>query len=463
MFLIVQIDKKVIFFLFHVLFLYGIIIGMTELVRPSMKLANVKVTDADMIYFSLGLDKEPFILPSQRKDYRSDPKAVALVQAVKAGKDLSGQDFSGLNLIGADISGGKFKGANFSKAIFYKTTAKKCHFEGADFTEAYWESSWFEDSDFRGAKLTQLYARGNDFTNSKLDPEAVNRLNSLDRLIKLLESGEIDIRSLSQEDLLCLDLRRIDLSKIDLEDIDLSIFILEGVNLRGTYIDPKQLLSLEGWVQYWLDVQKLKEKRIKAENARFFKEHQEMMKAFSRRQMEQIEQNKNLKTPKETLRRPSLKEDEFKREEKVRTVVSWTPNEKPLENAVLPTVKESQTRPVPKLVVSRSVSENTEEEWSLSKSDLKQNEAEKIVQSQEPSFEQILLTEKGEDKISNLQEDIVLDKTHNLSHNSIDRDEEVEFEHDNQQTEMCQDEDNTPHKVSGQFYKARKSKSKQQG
>ena len=437
---------------------------MTELTRPSMKLANVKVTDADMIYFSLGLDREPFVLPSQRKDYRSDPKAVALVQAVKAGKDLSGQDFSGLNLIGADISGGKFKGANFSKAIFYKTTAKKCQFEEADFTEAYWESSWFEDSDFRGAKLTQLYARGNDFTNAKLDPEAVNRLNALDKLIKLLEAGEIDIRSLSKEDLLCLDLRRIDLSKIDLDDIDLSVFVLEGVNLRGTYVDPKQLLSLEGWVQYWLDVQKLKEKRIKTENARFFKEHQEMMNAFSKKQMERIDQNKNVKTPKELLSRPRMKEDEFKRDEKLRAVVTWTPNERPLENAVLPKVQKSQTRPIPKLVISRSASDNTEEDQrSASKSDVDRNETERIVQSQETSFEPISALNKKEDKILNVAEKIISDMDHNGPNNSGDRDEEVNLSPDNRQAETSRDDENTPHKVSGQSYKARKSKSKQQG
>ena len=59
-----------------------------KLQRPEIKLANTKVSDKDMIYFSLGIDSEDYVLPSQRNDYRSDARAVKLVQDIKAGKDI---------------------------------------------------------------------------------------------------------------------------------------------------------------------------------------------------------------------------------------------------------------------------------------------------------------------------------------------------------------------------------------
>ncbi|MGN1062871.1 MAG: pentapeptide repeat-containing protein, partial [Alphaproteobacteria bacterium] len=133
---------------------------MTEqLTRPQMKSAAAKISEEDMAYFSLGIDKEEFILPSARPDYTSDPKAVALVEAIKAGKDLSGANFSGVNLIGADLSGAKLKGANFSGAVFYKTTAKNCDFSGADFSGAYLEDVDAESADFSGARFHHVFAR----------------------------------------------------------------------------------------------------------------------------------------------------------------------------------------------------------------------------------------------------------------------------------------------------------------
>ena len=122
---------------------------MNTLKRPEMKLANTKVSEKDMIYFSLGLETEDYVLPSERDNYLSDPRAVQLVQDVRAGKDLSGKDFSGINLKGADISGGHFAGASFKGAIFYQTDAHDSDFSGCDFTEAY-----FEDSDFSQAILS---------------------------------------------------------------------------------------------------------------------------------------------------------------------------------------------------------------------------------------------------------------------------------------------------------------------
>ena len=109
-----------------------------ELKRPEKKTADVKVTDADMVYFSLGLgDSREFILPSQRKDYRSDERAVRLVEAIKAGKDMSHLDLSGLNLKGADLSGARFVGCNFKGTVFYKTNAQMCDFADCCFIRCF--------------------------------------------------------------------------------------------------------------------------------------------------------------------------------------------------------------------------------------------------------------------------------------------------------------------------------------
>lgn len=277
--------------------------------RPEMKIANVKVSDQDMMYFSLGIDIEDFELPSSRKDYRSDARAVALVQAIKAGKNLTGENFAGINLKGADISGGNFEGADFSGAIFYKTTAKNCSFAGADFTEAYLEDTNFDGSDFTEVSLKRVYARNLNLDNVQMDESDRKKLDAFEFLIQQIESGQIDIRCLSKADLLGLDLRRLDLSKVDLEGIDLSGFILEGVNLRGVYIDPKQLMSLEGLQHYHKFVENLSEKKIKLETLKFAQSHQQEMKLYAQKQMEDID--KTVYTPKEQLVRPNFKDDKI--------------------------------------------------------------------------------------------------------------------------------------------------------
>lgn len=281
---------------------------MTEpLKRPEMKIADVKVTSEDMMYFSLGIDMADFILPSNRTDYRSDSRAVALVQAIKAGKDLSGQDFSGVNLKGADISGGKFEGANFSGACFYKTTAKNCNFTDSDFTEAYLENTDFENANFTGANLKQVYARYLNLDGTQMDEAQRRKLDALEFLINQIESGKIDIRCLSKSDLLGLDLRRLDLSKVDLNGIDLSAFDLEGVNLRGAHIDPKQLMSLAGLQHYHKFVATMSEKKIQLETLKFAKENQAAMTQYAKKQLQDID--KNVYTPKAQLIRPRFKDD----------------------------------------------------------------------------------------------------------------------------------------------------------
>ncbi|MBR4932142.1 MAG: pentapeptide repeat-containing protein, partial [Alphaproteobacteria bacterium] len=218
-----------------------------ELKRPSKKTADVKVTDADMVYFSLGLgDSREFILPSQRNDYHSDERAVHIVKAVKAGKRLSNMDFSGVNFKGADLSGGYFEGCSFKGAVFYKTNAQTCDFTNCCFDEAYFEDTDLMGCDLTGATFKRAFWKNNNTQKAFLDEDAEKYLTSLEKIIRLIEAGKLDIRMLSKSDLLCLDIRRLDFSNIDLSELDLSVFALDGINLCGTYIDPKQLMSLEG-------------------------------------------------------------------------------------------------------------------------------------------------------------------------------------------------------------------------
>ncbi len=283
----------------------------TELQRPQMKIANTRVTDADMIYFSLGVGDSDFVLPSERNNYTSDARAVALVRAVREGKDLSGQDFSGINLKGADLSGGRFKGANFSNAILYQTTARDCDFEGVDFTDASLEKCDFTNSRMNGIVLRRTFARDNGYEGVEIDEQSEKYFHSLERLIHLIERGDIELKALSNADLRCLDLRRMDLSTVDLTDVDLSLFALDGVNLCGTYLDPKQILSLQGWLLYLHDFRKMTEKRLKQEAIQVEKELQMQLAEYAKNESENREDD--IEIPEEYLVRPGRKR--FRNEE----------------------------------------------------------------------------------------------------------------------------------------------------
>ncbi len=277
---------------------------MTEnLQRPQMKTQSAKITEEEWSYFSLGIDVQEFILPSERGDYKTDPKAVALVEAIKAGEDLSGRDFSGVNLKGADISGAKLQGANLSGAIFYKTTANNCDFKGVCFDGAYLEYFDGTGSDFREASFKHVFVRNLNLNKAKIDEKELAKFSAIEHLIHLIETGQLDIRCLSKQDLMHLDLRRIDLSKVDLEGVDLSALVLEGVNLCGTYIDPKQLMSLEGLQHYHRSVQKMSEKKLKLETLKVIQAKSKELDAYAKREAE----NKTNDSSFKKARRPKLK------------------------------------------------------------------------------------------------------------------------------------------------------------
>lgn len=275
--------------------------------RPGMKVANVKVTDADMVYFSLGLGTAEYILPTERDDYRSDARAVELVADIQAGKNLSGRDFSGINLKNADLSGGCFSGCNFSGAVFYKTNASGADFSEANFTEAYLEGVDFSKANLTHACFKRVYARALILDEAQIDDAECRRFEALELLIEKIESGEIDIRFLSKADLLGLDLRRLDLTHVDLEGVDLSSFVLEGVNLRGVYIDPKQLMSLDGLMHYYAEVRAMNAKRLQMETLRVMKENADKNQAYARMKSQERQIDKVIYSNAVELKRPKLK------------------------------------------------------------------------------------------------------------------------------------------------------------
>lgn len=276
----------------------------SQLQRPAMKSISEKVTDEDMIYFSLGVDKkEDFILPSERNSYLNDEKAVALVRAIHNGEKFVGQDFSGLNLKGADLSEGYFKECNFSNAIFYNTKMRFCHLEGADFSGAYLENSDFSDAHLEGASFAHAFVRDTTFTKENMDEETVAYITELEKLIHLIEQGKVDLRTLSKSDLLHLDVRRIDFTNVDLTEIDLSVFALDGVNLMGTYIDPKQVMSREGLAQYYMDLRQMKEKKLIELEKELIKARDEALRELGRKNQE----NNNLVTYQNADKKPKVR------------------------------------------------------------------------------------------------------------------------------------------------------------
>ena len=270
-----------------------------EMKRPERKFQDVKVSEEDIVLFTLGIDKNEFILPSKRDSYLTDLRAVSLLEDIKAGKDVSNKDFTGINLKGADLSGANLKGCNFSKSCFYQTKAKDCNFEGAKFDDAFIEECDFAKSCFKDVSFKRTFMRNNNLRDAVLDEDAEKYITDFDKFLELVESGKIDLRSLTKKDLLSVDIRRLDLTKVDLKGIDLSQFALDGINLAGTYIDPKQLLSLGGLQKYYFDLRKTKEKKKKQMEEAVLKEYEEKLLNYSKIVPQEAEEIvvKNIKKP----------------------------------------------------------------------------------------------------------------------------------------------------------------------
>lgn len=279
---------------------------MRYLKRPQMKQANVKVSDADIAYFSLGIGMPDRVLPSEMSDYKSDERAVRLVADVHAGKDLSGQDFSGINLKNADISGGRFQGCSFRGAIFYQTKAQGADFTGSDFEGAYFEKTDLSKAHLKGAKFCHTYLRDLDLKDAEVDDETLRRIDAMAWLIRKVENGEIDISMLTAPELQCLDLRRLDLSRLDWQSMDFSMFDMEGVCLPGVHIDPKQLLGLETLKDFidfanWKEEQELKQEQLK-----ILKNKQQELMVYATKEAEEGEQHSPSHSPKKRPKKKGL-------------------------------------------------------------------------------------------------------------------------------------------------------------
>ena len=125
------------------------------------------------------------------------------------------------------------------------------------------------------------------------------------------------------------------------------MFNLEGVNLRGVYINPLQKLSMEHWQKDLLDVEKLKEKKLKEETLKTLKNKHLELEAYAKKQQEILP----VKSAKPT--RPAMKKDEFEHSEPqtvpARSVPEEKPEEKPTakpDNILLPHRIRGQVRPL---------------------------------------------------------------------------------------------------------------------
>ena len=198
-------------------------------------------------FFTLYEKVQAINAPRGQKDWHTDDTAVAFVNALKDGQDVSEFDLSGVNLKGICLKGYDLSGVNFSGALLYDSIFEDCNLTQTNFNEAHLEKTTFvrcnlSHSTFKKSFMKSVLLEGNTI----VDLEEKKKIDALNLIQKKIESGEIDLKSLSWEELKSLSLTKLDLSGIDLTGVDLSCFALEDLNLKGVYIDPKQLRALEG-------------------------------------------------------------------------------------------------------------------------------------------------------------------------------------------------------------------------
>lgn len=183
-------------------------------------------------------------------DWRSDPKAVELLESIACGEDLRGRDFSGVNLKNAVIKNTSLKGVNLTGALLYNTVIENTDLSDANLSAAHLENVYVANSDLTGIEIPLIYVHNLHMKTTEIEDHTKKKLKALSALTKRLKNGEISLKDLSWTDLLSVDLSQIDLTDINLEDVDLSCISLEKVNLKGTYIDPKQMRSLQGLLHF---------------------------------------------------------------------------------------------------------------------------------------------------------------------------------------------------------------------
>ena len=201
--------------------------------------------------------------PRSQNDWTTDDRAVAFMEALKAGKDVSGFDLSGVNLKGMCLKGFHLSGVNFSGAFLYDAIFEDCYLADCNFDEAHLEKTTFVRCDLSHASFKRSFVKSVLLEgNNLIDLEEKQKIEALNSIQRKIESGEIDLKSLSWEELKALPLSKLDLSGVDLTGVDLSCFALEDLNLKGVYIDPKQVRALNLLLQNQ-EVARIVQKKLK--------------------------------------------------------------------------------------------------------------------------------------------------------------------------------------------------------
>ena len=277
-----------------------------ELKRPKKKTETAPLTEADRCGFFPYIP-EDYALPSQSNSWKTDERAVALIEALNAGEDLRDTDWTGVNLKGADLSGKDLYGIRLAKAILTGVNFHGTNLECADLSYAY-----MEDTDLSEACLKDVNFKGVSFRNCRLDDADIDEkslayLHSIEFFIEQIESGKIDLKEIPQDQLNYLDLRMIDLTKVNIQDVDLSALVLDGVNLSGVRVDKRHLLNMALMAKIENRTLIAEKKSKQALDAMLQKISFERKEKLLRYSMEEKKKKQEVAAYSNTLKRPKLK------------------------------------------------------------------------------------------------------------------------------------------------------------
>lgn len=226
-------------------FWYNKLMTMQELKRPAKKIGATPLTEEDKYNFLPYVSDTAHVLPSEAETYKTDPQALMLIKALREGKNVAGQDFTGVNLKGADLSGFNLDGIILSKANLTQTNFSKASLKQADLSYAYMENTNLDGADVTDARFKGVVCKNCSMNETTMDADNQKYLETLAWLIDQIEQGKIKLPELPPDQLHYIDLRMLDLTHVDVTDIDLSAFVLDGVNLTGTYIDKRHIAGSE--------------------------------------------------------------------------------------------------------------------------------------------------------------------------------------------------------------------------
>ncbi len=280
-----------------------------ELKRPPKKIGATPLKEEDKYNFLPYISDDLSVLPSQADSYKTDPLALILIKNLKEGKNLSGQDFTGVNLKGADLSGLNLDGINLSKANLTQTNLSESSLKQVNLSYAYMENTCLDGADLTGADFKGVVYKNCSSNHTIIDEDNKKYLQTLEWLIEQIEQGKIKLPELPPEQLFFLDLRMMDLSKVDLSEVDLSMFVLDGVNLSGTYINKKHMLGfreLSKWLKKQKRIVELSEKALDLMMKKIVQERSQKTRKFAE---EEILKKQTIRKYAQNLERPPKKEN----------------------------------------------------------------------------------------------------------------------------------------------------------